>query len=111
MKLKLKTLEDITRNRKVSGSNIIHVYHSKVNKFLSVYNESKKDFGTVIDVDLYKEYRNRNVYYKRKESSGVNDIHYDGQLYYDEWFEYFEREPSEIVLIKEIKEIFDIENW
>ena len=83
MKGKLKTLEEIRKDRKVKDSlGGIYVFHSTVKLNIDINEKNFKKFGTVIDVEIWKEESNRVIYY-----DGVSKEKYD-QLYYDEWFEW-----------------------
>ena len=103
MKGKLKTLEEIKKDMKVSHlvyHSGIYVHHSKVKLGINIHKESFKNFGNTIEVKLWEDFGNRVVYY-----NGTSKDNYD-QLYYDEWFlwigEKMEHIPKELWSIEDL---------
>jgi len=91
MKGKLKTLEEIRKDRKVKDSlGGIYVFHSVAELNIDINERSFKKFGTIIDIRLWDHLSNRTIYY-----DGISKANYY-QLYYDEWFEWIGKKIEHI---------------
>ena len=102
MKAKLKKLEDIKRNRKVTyrGNDTV-VWYSEANRSINIHGNRKINFGRIIEVKLWADFLDRKIYY-----DGVSKDE-SGQLYYDEWFEFIYKDGY---FVKEICDIGDLWN-
>jgi len=98
---KLKTLEEVKKDRKTKDSiSGICVFHSKVDLNIDIHEKKFNKFGNTIEVELWQDFGDRKIYY-----DGESKDKY-GQLYYDEWFEYvgekIEHIPYELWSIEDL---------
>jgi hypothetical protein len=100
VKGKLLPLDEIKERspRLVKRDHYTSVYHTKVNMCIDVEHNKSGLFDKLKDITIWSKETNRTIY---------EDVHRN--LYYDEWFEWIDKEPPIVEPLSD--DLWDISDW